>query len=1007
MMMRSLALRIALGSSTAMFLATTVSAQTVPETGADKQDIAEDDIIVVVGSQIKGADIAGDLPVTVVTSEDLKAAGLTTGEDLLRAIPQIGAIGFNSENGSIVGVNAARGDVSSYNLRSLGEGNTLVLINGRRMVLHPITQTSGGVPVTSPNANTLPTGALDRIEVLRDGAGAIYGADAVAGVINYVLDNDFEGTEITGRVGGELDGGRFNFLVRGVQGFQFNDGRTSLVVSASYDRLDGLLASEKSYAADSDLRKRAPAEFADDTSLDQRSSLEAFALVGFNGLGSFHLRPTNLLRDNGTTYTIANCGGRGLTGAQTAFSDGVESVCLDSKGQDVAIRPNRNEDRSLVSDNERYNVFASLSHEINDNIEFFGEASYYASKTKRQWEQASILSDGRFFVPADYYYNPFGPVSFTDGRVNPNRLTGLDPAIVPEDGLGFELLSLRPTDVGPRFVTVTGESYRLVAGLRGRISNWDYDTAFVHSVAKVTDLAENRISTPLLQQSLRLDTPDAYNIFTGVNPDNPASIFDATPNPRSSIDPFIVSATREAKTQLTLADFRLSNPSIISLPAGNVGLGLGLEWRSETLDEDNDSIFDGSNPFIDPLDSDLLPGEITNRSSLQGSSFRPDIRGDQQVFSAYGEVLVPVLRDQPFFHRLDVQAALRYEHFSSSGGITRPKVAVAWSPIKEIKFRGSFSLGFRAPNLVQLNNPLSSITTDVDDYAEGILLGTGDINDAPSNGNFILETSGNPDLEPERSQNWSGGVVVNPTDGLILTADYWRITTNGTVGILGSSNQSRLDAVMRSQGSSNPNVIRDTPDADNPLGEILIIRNVFENLDTRTAEGVDLGVNYRQNTSIGRFDVKLNAARLITFDQVPGEIAATLIDFGADPDALGSAAGSLIETSLFPKWRGTGSISWTSTDDLWTTSLFASYVGKTFQTFVTNAAGDPFEIEPYTVVNASIIRRDLLTEGLSAQFGVRNLFDNDPPLAADGFGYSGELHSNLGRFLYLEVTKRF
>ncbi len=976
---------------------------------ANNARTAEEDknTIVVVGSQIKGADIAGDLPVTVVTNEDLTAAGLTTGEDLLRAIPQIGTIGFNSENASIVGVNAARGDVSSYNLRSLGEGNTLVLINGRRMVLHPITQTSGGIPVTTANANTLPTSALDRVEVLRDGAGAIYGADAVAGVINYVLDDDFKGSMLSGRIGGELDGGRFTLLLKGAQGFQMNDGRTSLVISGSYDRLDGLMASEKSYAANSDLRGRAPAEFASDTSFDQRSSLEAFALVNFNGLGSFHVRPTNLLRDNGSVYTIANCGGRGLSGAQTAFFDGVESICLDSKGQDRAIRPNRNEDRTLVEDNERYNVFANLSHEINDNMEFFGEASYYFSKTERQWEQASILSDGRFFVPADYYYNPFGPVRFDDGRVNPNRLPGLNPAIVPVGGLGFELLSLRPTDVGPRYVTVTGESYRLVAGLRGNLGKWDYDTAFVHSVAKVTDLAENRISTPLFQQSLRLDTPNAYNIFTGVNPANPASIFDATPNPRSSIDPFIVSATREAKTQLTLADFRLSNPAIISLPAGDVGIGLGVEWRSETLNEDNDSIFDGTMPFIDPLNPNLAPGEITNRSSLQGSSFRPDIRGDRQVISAYGEVLVPVLRDVPFFHRLDLQGAVRYEHFSGGGDIVRPKVAVAWSPIEQVKFRGSFSLGFRAPNLVQLNNPVSSITTDVTDFAEGILLGTGDINDGPDNGNFILETSGNPDLQPERSQNFSAGVVLTPIDGLTFTADYWRIKTNGTVGVLGSSNQSRLDAVLRSQGSSNPNVIRDTPDPDNPLGQILIIRNAFENLDTRIAEGVDLGLDYNMNSGIGKFNVGINAARLVTFEQEAGDVANILIDFGADPDFLGSSAGSLIETTAFPKWRATGSVRWTSLDDHWTASLFATYVGKVFQTFITNADGDPFEVQPHTVVNASIIRRDLFTEGLSVQLGVRNLFDNDPPLAADGFGYSGELHSNLGRYVYFEVTKRF
>lgn len=965
------------------------------------------DEVVVVGTQIKGADIGGDLPVSVVTSEDLEAAGLVSGEDILRSIPQIGAIGFNDENASIVGINSARGDVASYNLRSLGEGNTLVLINGRRMVLHPITQTDFGVPVTTPNANTLPTGAIERVEVLRDGAGAIYGADAVGGVINYILDENYSGSEISGRVGGELDGGRLSVNLRGEQGFQLNDGRTSVVVSASADWRDGLMASEKDYAANSDQRIYAPSAFADDISLDNRSSLEVFSNVTFNGLGNFHLRPTDLVSDSGTLLTVDDCGGRGLTGSQTAFSDGVQSVCLDSSGADRALRPNRNEDRTLVSDNERYNVFGNIRHELNNNAELYGEGSYYNSKTERQWEQASILSNGRFFVPADYYYNPFGPVTFDDGRSNPNRLPGLDPSIVPEEGLGFELISMRPADVGPRQITVTGESFRLLAGLRGNFSGWDYDTAFVHSGATVNDRTDNRVSTPLLQASLRLDTPDAYNIFTGVNPNDPTSTMDATPNPREVIDPFIVSVTRAAKTELTLADFRVSNPDIFSLPDGNVGVGLGVEYRSETFDENNSDLLDGSAPFIDPLDASLEPGEITNESSVQGSSFRPDISGDRQVFSAWGELLIPILRDRPLFQSLDVQAAVRYENFSGSGDITRPKLAVAWSPIDQIKFRGAYSLGFRAPNLVQLNTPVSNLTTSVDDFAEGILLGTGDINDGPANGNYVLETAGNPDLGPEKSKNFNIGVVLEPIDSLTLTADFWRIKTEGTTGTPTGSNESRLDALLRSQGSSNPNVIRDTPDADNPLGEIILIRRGFENLDRRLVEGLDLGLNYRRETGFGDLNFKLNAARLLTFDQEPGEIAQQLVEFGADPDSLGSAAGSLVGFGDFPKWRGYASIGWRGIDSDWSTFVSANYVSGVEETFVTDADGNAYQVPSDIVVNGSITKRNLFQEGLTAQLGVRNIFDNQPPFSDSAYGYNGAIHSNLGRYLYLRLTKRF
>jgi len=987
-------------------MATIAYAQVDEPDESDSDEILLEEVVVI-GTQIKGVNIAGDLPVSVVTAEDIIAGGLESGGDLLRSIPQIGAIGFNSDRGAGTGINAARGDVASYNLRSLGEGNTLVLINGRRMVLHPITQTDFGVPVTTANANTLPTGAIKRVEVLRDGASAIYGADAVAGVINYVLDSDYDGGEVSARVGGELDGGRFNVNVRGAKGFQFNEGRTSVVISASADWLDGLMASEKDYAANSDQRGNAPARFANDLSLDNRSSLEVFSRVDYNGLGGFHLRPTDLVRDNGTLATIDDCGGRGLSGPQTAFSDGVYSVCLDSGGQDRAIRPNRNEQRTLVPDNERFNFFGHINHELDSGMALYGEASYYQSKTERQWEQASILSNGRFFVPADYYFNPFGPVTFNDGRANPNRLPGLDPAIVPEEGLGFELISMRPVDVGPRDTTVTGRSFRLLAGIRGEFSGWDYDSAFLYSASTVKDSTDNRISTPLLQASLRLDTPGAYNIFTGVNPANPASITDSTINPREVIDPFIVNVSRDAKTTLSLADFRLSNPSIFSMPDADVGLGLGVEFRSETFDENNSDLLDGSAPFIDPLDTSLLPGQFTNESSVQGSSFRPDITGDRQVFSTWAELLIPILRDRPWFYSLDVQVAARYENFSGGEDITRPKVAVAWSPIEQIKFRGGYSLGFRAPNLVQLNTPVSNLTTSVDDFAEGILLGTGDINDGPPNGNYVLETSGNPDLGAEKSENVNFGVVIEPINNLIFTADLWRIETEGTTGVPSGSNESRLDALLRAQGSSNPNVIRDTPDPDNPLGEIILIRRGFENLENRLVEGLDLGFNYNKDYSFGNLNYKVNAARLLTFDQEPGALAQRLIKFGADPDNLGSAAGSLVGLGDFPEWKAYASVGWRGIDSGWSSYLSANYVGGTTETFVTDADGNEYKVPSHIVVNLSVTKRNLFQNGLTAQLGMRNIFDTDPPFDDSAFGYNGSLHSNLGRYLYLRLTQNF
>ena len=990
----------------AAFAPHTAMAEQEPAPDAAVQEIEE---IIVTGTHIEGADVEGLLPVTVMNFEDIQATGAEIGDEILRAIPQFGSIGMTHVRGGITGVNAARGDVASFNLRSLGEGNTLVLINGRRMVLHPITQTSTafGVPVASSNANTLPLAGLDRIEVLRDGASSLYGADAVAGVVNYVIDDTLDGAEVSIRYGAENDTDREDVSASGAIGFEFGAGNTRLLLSGSYMTSKGVLASEKPYAMTQDNRSRAPAEFASDTSLDGRSSLEPYSVVNFTGLGSFHVRPANLVTDRGGTLGVADCGGRGLAGADLVYSDGVQDLCLDSSGQDRALRPNRNEVKTLTPDVDRLNLYARIGHDLNNGWELYGEGAHYYSKVNRVWEQAAILSNGRFYLPAHYYWNPFGPVNFSDGRPNPNRLPGLDTSVVPASGLGFLLVNHRPVDLGPRRVEVESYSYRTLVGATGSVGDWDLDTALWHSEARVDDTASNRISTPHFQEQMWLDTPDAYNIFTGVNPNDSTSITDFTPNPQSSIDPFLVSASRDVTTTLTAIDFRASRPDLFSLPAGDAGIAVGAELRREDLDEDNSAIFDGSVPFVDPLNPSLGPGAVTNLSSLQGSSVRPDVRADRDVSSLYAELLVPLLADRYGVPSLTAQVAARYEDFSDVGNITRPKVALSWYPAPWVQLRTSYSEGFRAPNLIQLNSPGTSITTSIQDFAEGILLGTGDLNSGPANGNYILETSGNSDLKPEESEQTSFGIVLTPAEGLTFTFDWWEIESTGAVGVFTDENESRLDAVLRAEGSSNPAVIRDVPDADNPLGEILRVVRRYENLNTRIVNGYDIQLIYGLETSVGSFDFKLNWAELKDFDQEAGGNAARLVESGANTSVLGASVGSLIRREFFPERRTTLSARWRSQDSLWEVGVFGSYVSDVFEPSVTNSDGDFMTVDDMTVVNLHATRYDLVGEGSSLRLGINNVFDEDPPLASESFGFEGELHSSRAQYIYLSMSKSF
>ncbi|GAC16893.1 TonB-dependent receptor domain-containing protein [Aliiglaciecola lipolytica] len=969
--------------------------------------------ISVVGSNIKGSTMTSVLPITELNAEDIATTGALIGDELLRSIPQIGAVGFTGTRGGNTGTNAARGDIGSVNLRSIGEGNTLVLLNGRRMVNHPITQTNFGVPVTSVNSNTLPVSGLARVEVLRDGAGALYGADAVAGVVNYVTKTNFEGANLNVRFGAEQGTNRNDFTISGNKGFEFNDGKSFLLISANYAKNKGVMASENDFSSNQDLRSRAPEEFAGDTDFDNRSSLEPWADLHFIGLDSsiddYIIRPVTYLSDSGNQQDASTCGGGALASGAGILGD----VCLeDASSHDRALRPNRNEDRTLVPDIDRLNLYINFTHQLNDDIEYYNESTYYSSKTQRQWEQSAILSNGTFDVPADSYWNPFGPVTFDDGRVNPNRIAGLDTSIVPEEGLAYNLI-IRPTDVGPRQVEVKSTSFRFLNGLRGTYNNWDWDSGLLYSEAKTDDNMSNRISSPLLLAQLSLDTPDAYNPFTGVNPNDPSSVIDLSPNPQSSIDPFLTTAQRSAKTKLTLVDFKASHPFIFELPGGDAGIAVGFEWRKEELVENNSDNFDGTIPFVEGN------ADPVNLSSLQGSSVRLDVSGERKVFSAFGELALPLLADIPAVYSLDMQLAVRYENFSDIGSITRPKLALSWFPVESFQVRAAASKGFRAPNLIQLNSPGATLTTSVDDFAENSLDENGNVvvntttlsDGGPGNGNYNLSTAGNTELKPEKSENISVGFTLQPIDGLTLTYDWWEVETNDTVGVLSDENISRLDLIARANGSSNPDVIRGQADEDNPLGEIIQINRRYENLNTRTITGYDISANYVLNTSSGKFEAMLNGARTLKFDQVAGGDALTIVNAGAPEDVLGSDVGDIVGTSSIPEWQATASLKWKSTDGLWGAGVFAKYVGDVLNTSVSKVVDTGtifYNMPSQTRVNLSVTRNDFMGyEGLRFTFGINNIADKEPPLADTTFGYDGSLHSSRGRYFYTSANYSF
>jgi iron complex outermembrane receptor protein len=960
---------------------------------------AEGGEIVVVGSQIQGAKPTGALPVTVIGEERIAATGSMSGDDLFRSIPQAGDVQFQ-EARTTGNLNDARGDNASINLRNLGTGNTLVLLNGRRMVPTPGTQTENFVPVQTANTNALPIGATKRVEVLRDGAGAIYGSDAVAGVVNVVLDDRYDGLRLDAQHGFADGTSESTFSVKA--GTKLG-GNTRVMLFGSYTRRTPLFASERDFSASEDHRAAVVGTpWEGDTAFDNRSTSSPY--------GSFTVIPSNtVVRQNGTALTSSGVfyvepTSNTAAGCSSTVYNG--NLCLRSGGitgtTDRPLRYDENPDRTIRGGLDRYNAFATLTHDFG-GAEFFGEAGYYRAVLDGQREQSAPISSAPISVPATNYYNPLGPTTF-NGVANPNRLPGLTG--VPTGGLALTITNYRPVDTGPRTFTVTDDMFRLLGGFRGEAGQFHWESALTYSWARTDDNTHNAISNTLFQQALAKSTPDAYNPFNGGSQPN-YSLGDATPSDAATIRSFLVEVHRISKTSLATADAKVSNSHLFSLPGGDVGLAAGVEVRRETYQDDRDPRLDGTIKY-----TDIVTGK-TFDTDILGASAAPDVKAHRTIASGFVELAVPLVSPQmnvPLVRSLDLQLAARDEHYSDFGNVLKPKVAASWDLFEGLKLRSSWSESFRAPNLPQFYSAGTQVSNTRTDYAFCRL------NNTTCSGVSTLEVrSGNQGLKPEEAQNFSAGIVLQPPriPNLFITADYWSIHETNVIGIQGAQNQILYDYLLRQKGSSNPNVVRLAPAAGQTVGQLSFVEDNYFNLNPRTLKGIDLELQYSlRNTPLGTFNVQLSAAHLFKFDQQPSAMQAELIAANA-AGQLGTGititgANSLLQQNGNARWRGSADFNWRLGQ--FAAGVLVNYVGSVFDTGPAQVNGQFFKVPSWTTVNVYAeytIKGAGPLDDTRFRVGARNLFDKDPPLYSANFGFLGSLHNAIGRFVYFELSNRF
>lgn len=1018
------------------------------------------DTIVVVGSQIQGASVTEALPVTVVGQTEMEAIGAASLDEVIRTLPGMGSQTFGAAGPNSVGfgINGARGDVASVNLRTLGAGNTLVLLNGRRLVDHSGTQTNEQtVPEVTVNSNQIPVMGIQRLEILRDGASAIYGTDAVAGVVNTVLRDDYEGLEVASRYGSSFGTGLDEHTFNVIGGFRVNNDKTRITVSANRFERDAMFARERDYSRSSDLRPFLEGtDFEGDSQFNNRSSFTPWLRsrlydgVDANGIaipfGGVAVTSDGVDVTSGSgRFTILPSSIAGDDCVQLPGQpDGVCIATNSSIPQSLYFDPNVR--RTMIPATKRINLFSSIVTEMENDWEVYTELSYYTAKNEFNNGSGNFgsLNHSPVWIPATNYYNPFGPTLRADGTPNPFRLPNL--VGVPDEGLAM------PFDFGTgtsyragetdRITVVEDESFRIVQGLRGDLLGWDFDTGFVYSESETLDRTSGRHSSTLFLRQLALDTPDAYNPFNGAGSAYLAdNATDGTLNPASVYNQFTIDVDRYSKTTLLLADLKVSKPDLFELPGGDVGIALGTEFRRHTYLDDRDDRLDGTVRFVDVspfnLGRDPLEGDVA------GSSPTKDTFGSRKVFSLFAELAMPLVGEDmevPFVNSLDMQLAGRFENFDDIGSVFKPRIALSWYPHEDFQLRGSYSLGFRAPNLPQTSEPRTSRTVGNSDYYycqaainKGIISGFGECADMVATdtpgynytGSVERITFGTEELEPEKSKSYSFGAVWTPTivDGLILTVDYWKIKQEGIVGLFGTPEQLQLDYARRTSGSGvNENVIRANATAEeiaffsgsglDPVGRVLQTLNPYENLSERTLSGIDFQAIYRLNdTSIGDFNINLSATKLINGEQAASglfdEIAAANNPFFNTP-----LAGDILATNgRRPKWRANGSVTWFAGD--FTTALNGTFIGKTEDLSATqNDTADPFVVDSWFTLNASVTYDFSNSgngnfDGLRVKLGMNNVFDAEPPLADEAFGFFTTLHNALGRYGYVDLRYEF
>jgi len=781
----------------------------------DSDDSEADDVeeVIVTGSRIVREDnLSSPVPMLTLGEDQIELTGSVNVYDILSELPQAGEGTSRGNTNFTVGSSG----LQTVNLRGLGSGRTLTLVNGRRWV--------GGVPGTGTvDLNSIPTDLIERLEVVTGGASAVYGSDAVAGVVNIILKDDFEGISIEYMNGGYDEGDGDTKMASLTFGGNFADGKGNAVVNFRVDEQGSVMARDRTPYTGRDLfyygyyyggTYGAPY----DTYIDDP------AYSSYIPQGRFFVSGSTA---NSVGMMTFDCSSRG----DYAVNDSDTVVSWSAAGGATNCGFNRTYFRALEVPLDRYSAFASANYDLSDEHELFAEISFNSVKSQSEFEPVPFNSEDVFGGLGTYGYNimnPYMPAEIQTAAIAAQGGTPVYAAdgttiidYVRPNGTSVEVPFIRRLlEFGTRGSFNTRETFRAAFGMKGTIGNYDYDWYYQYGVNDRVQLSENYNAINMafalratVDENGRPICMDPVARAQGCVPVDFFGLMDASPE---AVDYIKYQSQRLSKN--TQEVFGMNITGDLNLLGLGVSFAAGYESRKETADDNPDDL---------------------QEAGLHGGNVVPRTRGSFDVDGWYVELLVPLVQDVTLIQDLTAEAAYRTDDYSTAGSVSATKFGINWTVYDDLRIRAVVAESVRAPDIDDLYAGQAQTFTSISDPCTGLgdpqatlnptvaanCSSIPDVLATATTGTYNPDTGlyepgfyytqpdiqtisgfvgGNPNLSEESADTITYGLVYTPSfiEGLALSLDYYEIEIED---VISSVSASRL--INECYNSSNfPNI---------------------------------------------------------------------------------------------------------------------------------------------------------------------------------------------------------